>query len=102
MANLNSIFAQITALTLEEQRMLNKMLVSNINESIKESQRAAAVQFRVGDLATFDAGPRKGGKTTIQITSFSRDLSKIKGTQIGGMRAGIQWNVSANLAKKVA
>lgn len=98
-AQIQNILAQIATLPFEDQRMLNKMLVANLNASAKQLSRVNAIQFRVGQKVCFDAGPRKGGIVTVEITGFSRDMSKIKGKQIGGFRDGILWNASANLCK---
>jgi len=100
-ANIQSIMAQIKSLSLEEQRMLNKALVANMNALYKSEAAENAMKFRKGDTVQFDAGPRKGGITKIVIDSFSRDLSSIKGTQIGGLRQGCKWTVGANLCTKV-
>jgi hypothetical protein len=101
MNQIQSILSQISALSLEDQRMVNKMLVANLNAQLKSKAANAAINFRIGDIVSFDAGPRKGGITKIRITGFSRDLSKIKGSTINTPYPVI-WTVSAPLASKVA
>ena len=98
-AKFKNILSLIADLPFEDQRMLNKLLVAELKAGHKEAARDAAADFRVGQIVTFDAGPRKGGLTKIQIIGFSRDMSTIKGKQIGGFREGIQWNVAATFCK---
>ncbi|WP_407306197.1 hypothetical protein [Acinetobacter sp.] len=97
---IKSIMAQIETLPFEDRRMLNKLLVAHLNAEQKVSAAENAMKFRINDMVKFDAGPRKGGIVTIQITGFSRDLSSIKGIQVGGARAGTNWTVFANLCEK--
>lgn len=102
MQTIQSIMAQIQTLSFEDQRMLNKVLVAHLKAEHKMVAADAAMNFRVGDIVQFDAGPRKGGITKIKINGFSRDLSTVKGVQVGGFREGVNWNVGATLCKKVA
>lgn len=99
---IESILAQIKTLSFDEQRMLNKALVGQLNATQKLKAASVAISFRIGDIVEFDAGFRKGGITKVQIEGFSRDLSSIKGFQVGGLRQGTKWTVGANLCKKVA
>ena len=100
-AQIKNILAQIAALPFEDQRMVNQLLVANLKAGQKEAARDIAMNFRVGQEVQFDAGPRKGGITRIKITSFSRDMSQVKGTQVGGFRPGVNWGVAASLCKAI-
>ena len=99
MTTIKSIMEQISTLSLEEQRMVNKLLVASLNSQIKAKSADAAANFRIGQTVKFDAGARKGGIITLNITGFSRDMSRIKGIQIGGIRAGCEWSVGASVCK---
>ena len=87
-AQILSILAQASALSLEDQCLLNKMLVENIKRNRKVEAVKIGVKFNIGDKVSFDAG-RKGLKT-IMIDGFSRDGTKIKGAEVG---SGIHWTV---------
>ena len=101
MSAIKSIMEQISTLSLEEQRMVNKLLVASLNSQVKAKSADAAANFRFGQKVQFDAGPRKGGLITMEITGFSRDMTKIKGTQLDGFRKGCLWTVGANLCKAI-
>jgi len=97
-AQIKNILAQIADLPFEDQRKVNSLLVANLKAGSKELSRDAACGFSIGQVVEFDAGPRKGGKTKIKITGFSRDMSTVKGTVVNGFGA---WNVAANLCKAI-
>ena len=86
-----SILAQATTLSNEDQLMLNKLLVENIRRSRKVEAVKVGMKFNIGDKVMFDA--KRNGLITIVIDGFSRDGSKIKGTQVGGIRSGCRWTV---------
>jgi hypothetical protein len=93
--NVNELFAQIKTLSVEDQRALNKMLVANLNRAQKFASMKSAAQFNIGDVVVFDA--RSKGLVKIKVTGFSRDGANLKGSQIGGLRAGCNWTVGASL-----
>lgn len=97
-ANIQALALQMFALTLEEQRELNHLLCDNIKRKAKLESMKVAQKFNIGDKIQFDA--RTKGFITAVITGFSRDGSKIKCTQIGGIRAGCAWTAAANLISK--
>lgn len=98
MSALNEIFAQIQNLPFEDQRALNSMLVASLNRQSKMKSMQQAAKFRIGDEVVFDA--RTKGIIKMEITGFSRDGSKLKGKQIGGISAGCLWTVAATLCNK--
>lgn len=96
------IAAQAFTLTHEEKLELNRILVDNIRRTQKLNSAKVAAGFNIGDKVSFDAGPRKGGKITIRIESFSRDGTKVKGPVVAGYDSGRGWSVSGALCTKVA
>lgn len=92
---INSLMKQIKSLSLADQRALNHLLVANLKAANKVAASVKAITFDIGDKIVFDAKTR--GIINAEITGFSRDLTKIKCKQIGGLRPGCQWSVSANL-----
>jgi hypothetical protein len=90
-AQILNILSQVSALSMEDQLELNKALVENIRRARKISAIQIGQKFNIGDKVMFDAGRK--GLITMQITGFSRDGSKIKGPQIGGLRSGVNWTV---------
>ena len=90
------LMEQIKKLSHEEQRDLNKRLVANLNLAAKIASVAASSKFNVRDIVQFDGGARNG-IVTMRITGFSRDMAKIKGTQLSAGRVGCNWQVSAKL-----
>lgn len=104
MSQIQSILDQITALSLEDQRKLNSMLVENIKSGIRRANVVASMSFSKGDIVEFDAGHR--GIIRIKVDGFSRDHTKLKGQQLSvNGRASSEfapsWNVGANICKKV-
>jgi hypothetical protein len=99
--NMQAIFAvleQANKLSLEERRTLNTMLCDGMKRDHKLEAAKVSASFNIGDTVVFDA--KRKGIIKIQITGFSRDLSTILGTQIGGLRPGCQWKVGATLCNK--
>jgi hypothetical protein len=96
--NLNEVFAQVQALSFEDQRALNKMLVANLNRASKMRSMTEAAKFNINDIVTFDAKTK--GFIKIKITGFSRDGANLKGTQLDGLRSGCLWTVAASLCTK--
>ncbi len=92
------LMEQIKMLSYDEQRDLNKRLVANLNLASKIASVNASSKFNIGDIVQFDANSK--GIITIRITGFSRDMSKIKGTQLSPGRVGCAWQVTAKLAFK--
>jgi hypothetical protein len=99
MTTLNEVFAQVQALSFEDQRALNKMLVANLNCTTKLKSMQVAAKFNIGDEVLFDA--KSKGIVKIKVTGFSRDGSSLKGTQLGGLRPGCNWTVGATICNKV-
>ena len=94
-----AVLKQAVALTLDEQRVLNSLLVENLKRQRKVEGARIASKLNIGDEVVFDAGPRKG-IVKIRVESFSRDGSKLKGPQLGGFRPGCMWTVAAQLVNK--
>jgi hypothetical protein len=92
---LNSLMSQIKTLSIADQRALNKLLCANLKAAMKVAAVGKAITFDIGDKVVFDAKTR--GIINAEIIGFSRDLSKIKCKQIGGLRPGCLWTVTANL-----
>jgi hypothetical protein len=86
-----NLLKEIATLSLEDQREVNKGLVENLRRTQKIAAIQLGAKFNIGDKVMFDAGRK--GLITMQVTSFSRDGSKIKGPQIGGLRSGCIWTV---------
>jgi hypothetical protein len=100
MSALTSLMSQIRALSLEDQRALNSMLVANIRAGLKQKAVMTSIQFRAGDVVKFDGKTR--GPIFIKIHSFSRDLTKVKGVQLNRgwkTQPGVQWTVGANACR---
>ena len=95
-AQIFEILAQASKLSHEDQLTLNKMLVDGIRRNHKIASIQSSAKYNIGDKVIFDAGRK--GIITMVIDGFSRDGSKLKGTQQGGLRAGCQWTVGANVA----
>jgi hypothetical protein len=97
---LNSLMQQIKTLTLDEQRVLNKLLCANIRHGYKVNAIQKSVAFGVGDVITFDGKTR--GPIFLEVSGFSRDRTKIKGKQINrGWKTsvGTNWTVGASVAR---
>ena len=96
------ILAQASKLSHEDQLELNRLLVEGIrrNRKIKAIQNGS--KYNIGDKVMFDAGRK--GLITMVVNGFSRDGSKIKGVQQGGLRAGCEWTVGLTVQslRKVA
>jgi hypothetical protein len=103
-ATLNALMQQIRVMPLEEQRALNSLLVANIRASLKSSAIMTSINYGHGDIVKFEAGIK--GTIFIEVTGFSRDRTKIKGTQIGQSKFarrkvmnGTNWTAGANIVK---
>ena len=95
---LTSLMDQIKTLPLSEQRALNSLLVANIRLGHRQAAVMKSVAYKVGDVVKFDGKTR--GPIIIEITGFSRDLTKIKGRQLNDgwkTKAGVQWTVGATI-----
>lgn len=100
MTTLNSLMQQVKTLTLEEQRVLNKLLCQNIRHGMKVNAIQKSINFALGDVIVFDGKTR--GTIYLEVTGFSRDLTKIKGKQLNkGWKTspGVNWTVVASVAK---
>jgi hypothetical protein len=98
--SLATIFAEVRALSLEDQRALNSLLVANIRQALKQKAVMTSIEFRAGDIIVFDGKTR--GTIFLEVTGFSRDRTKIKGRQVSrGLKTkiGTNWTVGANVAK---
>lgn len=96
----SALYAQIRVLSLEDQRVLNKMLVANIRLGMKQKAVMTSITFKAGDIVQFDGKTR--GPIFIKIHSFSRDLTKVKGVQLNRgwkTQPGVQWTVGATICK---
>ena len=87
------VLALATKLTFDEQHELNSLLVANIKRQRKIEGAQIANKYNIGDEVVFDA--KSKGNIRIKIADFSRDGSKLKGPQIGGVNPGCIWTVSA-------
>ena len=99
MSTVSALMSEIRTLSLEDQRLLNKMLVENIRRDLKLKAITSSVKLNIGDTVRFDGKTR--GTIVIEITGFSRDLSKVKGRQVNSIQArtaiGTNWTVAAQL-----
>lgn len=97
---LNSLMKQIKSMSIEDQRTLNSLLCANIRGASKIRSIQSAAKFVIGDTVVFNAKTR--GMITISVDGFSRDMSKIKGTQLNqgcSSNKGMKWTVGASLCK---
>ena len=97
---LTSLMAQIKTLPLDEQRALNSLLVANIRLGHRQNAVMKSIAYKVGDVIQFDGKTR--GPIFLEISGFSRDLTKIKGKQLNRgwkTQAGVQWTVGASIVK---
>lgn len=79
-AKLNAAMQIVKTMTLEEQRALNSMLCTNIRAGLRVKAVGASINYSIGDVVQFDGKTR--GPIFIEITGFSRDLTKMKGKQL--------------------
>ena len=94
-AQILEILAQATKLSHADQLELNKLLVANIRRNHKVAAIQNSAKYNVGDTVMFDAGRK--GLIKVAVDGFSRDGSKLKGKQIGGLRAGCLWTVGTTV-----
>jgi hypothetical protein len=100
---LNSLMQQIKTLTIDEQRALNSLLCANIRHASKVKSIQKAMSFEVGQFVEFDGRTR--GRIVLEVTGFSRDMSKVKGIQINrGFKTlrGTPWTATATACKAVS
>ena len=98
MSDVNTIFAEIRKLSLEDQRALNSLIVANIRGAMRVKAVSSAIKYNRGDVVKFDGKTR--GTIIIEITGFSRDFTIIKGKQLNSgfkTSAGVPWTVAATL-----
>ena len=94
-AQILEILAQAQKLSHADQLTLNKLLVEGIRRNHKVAAIQNSAKYNVGDTVMFDAGSK--GIIKMEINGFSRDGSKLKGMQIGGLRAGCIWTVGTTV-----
>lgn len=100
MTTLNSVMQLVKTMTLDEQRVLNKLLCQNIRHGMKVNAIQKSVNFAIGEVIVFDGKTR--GTIYLEVTGFSRDMTKIKGKQLNkGWKTspGVQWTVGASVAR---
>lgn len=81
-------------LSVEDQRILNRLLVLSIRKNIKAVAVEKSAAIEIGDYVQFNAKTR--GDITIKVDGFSRDGTKVKGVQVNkgfALRAvrGTKW-----------
>ena len=103
MTNVFDLMKQIKTLTIADQLVLNKLLVQNIRHSNKVKSIENSARIDVGDYFQFDGKTR--GIITIKVSEFSRDMTKVKGTQVnkgfGRATRGIKWTVGGANGKVI-
>lgn len=92
----SSEFSTIKASVFQMNRDQLNELARAMKIQRQEMANDALDGLRVGDTVQFDAGPRKGGVRTGEVTKIKR-----KNVEVRDLDAPQRWNVSGTLLERV-
>jgi hypothetical protein len=103
MTTVYDLMKQVKLLSIADQRVLNKLLCQNIRHAQKVVAIEKSAAIDIGDYVQFNAKTR--GIITMKVSDFSRDGSKVKGTQVnkgfGRATRGMKWQCAASMVKVI-